>query len=229
VAHSNDANQIFTPLKSHLSAVAKESNLSDERAADVCKDIYNVIRRSSTSDSAKLATMERAATILQTDRIKSQGLIESKISGSDFIDSLDSIPNPENCPSSNLTAGKVCNSQQSSRSPSSCDFILPPILPSFKDLKTQRLHQLNTSTSSSIKEPTLPKSQNILDATNSPISNVTLRPELAAQLKGQDTSAAIDLVQEKGLIEGNAEVGIPIENPPSSITRGIMSTIRLGF
>jgi hypothetical protein len=172
--------------------------------------------------------MERAATILQTDRIKSQGLIESKISGSDFVDSLDSIPSPENCPGSNLTAGKVCNSQQSSRSPSSCDFILPLTLPSFKDLKTQKLHQLKTSTSSSIKEPTLPKSQNILDAANSPTSNVTLRPELAARLEGEDTSAAIDLVQEEGLIEGNAEVGIPIESPPST-TRGIMSIIRLGF
>jgi len=165
--------------------------------------------------------MERAATMLQTDRMKSQGLIESKISGFDFVDSLDSIPKPENCPSSNLTAGKVCNSQQSSRSPSSCDFIFPPILPSFKDLKMQRLHELKTSTSSSITGPTILKSQNIiLDATNSPIYNVTLRPEPAAQLETQETSAAVDLAQEEELIKGNAEVGIPIEKPPS---RGLMS------
>jgi hypothetical protein len=229
VANSNGESQIFTPLRSHLSAVAKEFNQSEERATGVCKDIYNAIKRSSTSDSAKIATMERAATILQTDRMKSQVLIESKMSGSDFVDSLDSIPKPENCPSSNLTAGKVCNSQQSSRSPSSCDFIFPPILPPFKDLKTQRLHELKTSTSSSITEPTLLKSQNILNAANSPISNVTVRPEPAAQLERQETSAAIDLVQEEELIEGNADVGIPIENPPSSITRGIMSIIRLGF
>jgi hypothetical protein len=187
---------------------------------DVCKDIYNAIKRSSTSESAKIATMERAATILQTNRMKSQSLIESQISGSDFVDSLDSTPKPENCPGGNLTAGKVCNSQQSSRSPSSCGFIFPPILPSFRDLKTQRLHELKTSTSSSITEPTLLKSQNILDAANSPISNVTLRPDPAAQLETKDTSPAVDLVQQEELIEGNAEVGIAIEKPPS---RGLMS------
>jgi hypothetical protein len=217
VANSNGENQIFTPLKSHLSAVAKESHQCEERAADVCKDIYNAIKLSSTSDSAKIATMERAATILQNDRMKSQGLIESQFSGSDFVDSLDSIPKPENCPGSNLTAGKVCNSQQSSRSPSSCDFIFPPILPSFKDLKTQRLHELKTSTSSSITEPNLLKSQNILNAANSPIPDVTLRPEPAAHTR---TSAAVDFAQEEELITGNAEVGIPIEKPPS---RGLMS------
>jgi hypothetical protein len=52
-----------------------------------------------------------------------------------------------------------------------------------------------------------------LNAANSPISNVTLRPEPAAQLKTKETSAAVDLAQEEELIKGNAEVGIPIEKP----------------
>jgi hypothetical protein len=173
--------------------------------------------------------MECAASILQNDRTKCQSLIESRISVSDFVNSLSSIPKPESCPNSNMTVGKVCNSQQSSRSASlSCDFIVPPILPSFKVLKRQGLRELKTSTSSSVTEPTLLKSQDTLDTDHSSIPNLTLRPEPAAQLEIQETSAVVDPVQDE-LIEGNAEVGIPTENPPSSLKRGLMSLIGFEF